>query len=151
MKNIERFNLLTAHIFGVLYASFPLARQLHEADVMKPVKALLGFGPEEETVPSKFFANTVMWLEETGYIYSRGSGQDRKIVLTPKAFEAMAAPLPKALRGKEVEASVPSVGEKLAEVATGAGKDIAKETWKQVSSQIVGQVIGHAAKVFSGP
>jgi len=33
----------------------------------------------------------------------------------------------------------------------GAGKDLVKETWRQVAPQIVGQVIGHAVKAFAGP
>ncbi len=150
MKNIERFNVLTAHIFGVLYASFPMARPLHEAEVMQAIKASLEFGPNEETLPGKFFVNTVMWLEETGYIHSRGSGQDRKIVLMPKALEALNATL-SALEGKKAKEDEKSVGERLSEVATEAGKDLAKETRKQVASQLVGQVIGHAMKAFSLP
>ncbi len=58
---------------------------------------------------SKFFVNTMMWLEETGYIKSRGAGQDRKIVLMPKAFEALNATL-SALEGKKAKTDEKSVG-----------------------------------------
>jgi hypothetical protein len=89
MKNIERFNLYTAHIFGMLYASFPVARMVHAQEVVNAIQDSLELAPGELEQQSKFFVNTMMWLEETGYIKSRGAGQDRKIVLMPKAFEAL--------------------------------------------------------------
>jgi hypothetical protein len=150
MKNIERFNLYTAHIFVMLYTSFPVARRVYFPEVFNAVKASLELEPKEEEEQSKFFANTMMWLEETGYIRSRGAGQDRKIVLTPRAFEAMAAPLPTSLRQKDEEKELLSVGEKLIDVAGGFGTELAKETRKQVASQLVGQVIGYAGRSFFG-
>jgi hypothetical protein len=150
MKNIERFNLYTAHIFGMLYASFPVARMVHAQEVVNAIQDSLELAPGELEQQSKFFVNTMMWLEETGYIKSRGAGQDRKIVLMPKAFEALNATL-SALEGKKAKTDEKSVGARLSEVATEAGKEMAKETWKQAASEMVGQVIGHAAKVFTSP
>jgi hypothetical protein len=66
----------------------------------------------------------------------------------PKAFEALNATL-SALEGKKAKTDEKSVGARLSEVATEAGKEMAKETWKQAASEMVGQVIGHAAKVFT--
>ena len=42
MKNIERFNLYTAHIFGMLYASFPVARMVHAQEVVNAIQELIG-------------------------------------------------------------------------------------------------------------
>lgn len=148
MKNIERFNLYTAHIFGVLYNEFPVPRMLHGREVVTAVRASLEMYTEEEAKQHKFVAYTLRWLQETGYIKAYGIDENRTFVLEPRAFEAMAAPLPKALRGAEV--AVLSVGEKLVDVAGGFGGELATETRKEIASQLVGQVIGHAMKAFAG-
>ena len=93
-------------------------------------------------------AYTLRWLQETGYIKAYGTDENRTFVLEPRAFEAMAAPLPRALSGADV--AVRSVGEKLVDVAGGFGGELATETRKEIASQLVGQVIGHAMKAFAG-
>jgi hypothetical protein len=62
----------------------------------------------------------------------------------------MAQPQPQSLRGKKGEPTQ-SVGDKLVDVAGGFGKELGKETRKQVATQLVGAVIGHAMKAFSSP
>ena len=48
MKNIERFNLYTAHIFGVLYNEFPVPRMLHGREVVTALRSSLEMSTEEE-------------------------------------------------------------------------------------------------------
>jgi hypothetical protein len=149
MKNIERFNVYTAHIFGVLYNEFPVPRMMHAREVVTAVRASLELSPDEEAKQNKFVNHTLRWLQETGYIKAYGTDENRTFVLEPRAFEAMAAPLPSALRGGDL--AVQSVGEKLVDVAGDLGREVGKETRKEVAAQLVGQVIGHAMKVFTGP
>jgi hypothetical protein len=122
MKNIERFNLYTAHIFGVLYNEFPVPRMMHGHEVVTAVRASLDLSPGEEAMQHKFVSYTLRWLLETGYIKAYGNDENRTYVLEPRAFEAMAQPLPMALRGKDAE--VQSVGEKLVDVAGGFGQKL---------------------------
>lgn len=155
MKNIERFNLYTAYLFGKLYEEFPVHREIEATEVVDalalPPQEKLAKNHDARSTEANFVAHTVMWLVDTGYVILRESGGNRKrYVLAPKAFEALNATL-SALEGKRAKVDEKSVGERLSEVVTEAGKDLAKETWKQVVSQMVGQVIGHAAKVFGNP
>ena len=155
MKNIERFNLYTAYLFGKLYEEFPVHREVEPADVV----ATLKFPPPEKLAPkhdaasteANFVAHTLRWLVDTGYLILKESGNNKKrYVLAPKALEALSATL-SALEGKKAKEDEKSVGEVLSEAAADAGKELAKETQKQVISQVVGQVIGHAMKAFSHP
>ena len=52
---------------------------------------------------------------------------------------------------KNIERFNAYVGAKLAEVASGTGKELAKEARKQLVTQMVGQVIGYAVKAFTSP
>jgi hypothetical protein len=149
MKNIERFNLYTAHIFGMLFGDFPVPRNIHARDVVTAVGVEADLAPEEQGKEHKFVSYTLRWLEDTGYIRAHGSDANRTFVLQPKAFEALNATL-SALEGKKAQTAEKSVGERLSEVATDAGKAVVEETWKKLASEIVGSVIGHAAKAFSG-
>jgi hypothetical protein len=152
MKNIERFNLYTAYIFGKLYEDFPVHREVQPAEVV----AVLKLPPPEKLAKNhdaagteaNFVAHTLRWLVETGYLILRETATRKRYVLAPKAFEALNATL-SALEGKKAKEHEKSVGERLSEVATEAGKDLAKETWTKLASEIVGGVIGHAAKAFS--
>jgi hypothetical protein len=152
MKNIERFNLYAAYIFGKLYEEFPVRRGIEPADVV----AILKLPPQEKleknhdavSTETNFVAHTLRWLVETHYLILYETASRKRYVLAPKAFEALNATL-SALEGKKAKEDEKSVGERLSEVATEAGKDLAKETWKKLASEIVGGVIGHAAKAFS--
>ena len=119
---------------------------VHGREVVTAGRASLNISPDEEAQQYKFVAYTLRWLQETGYIKAYGTDENRTFVLEPRAFEAMAAPLPKALRGADV--AVQSVGE-LVDVAGGFSGELAKEARKEIASQLVGQVIGHAMKVFT--
>jgi hypothetical protein len=154
MKNIERFNLCTAYLFGKLYEEFPVHCKVIPTDVVRALKLpppeKLAKNHDAEATEANLVAHTLLWLVETGYVIKRVRSATRtRYVLAPKALEALNAPL-NPLKGNKNAGDKKSIGERLAEVATEAGKDVAKETWKQSVTQLVGQVIGHAAKVFSG-
>ncbi|MGF1619475.1 MAG: hypothetical protein ACFCUR_02535 [Rhodomicrobiaceae bacterium] len=155
MKNIERFNLYTAYLFGKLYEEFPVHREIVPVDIVDTLKLpppeKLAKNHDARSTDANFVAHTVMWLVDTGYIILRSSGANRKrYVLAPKAFEALSATL-SALEGKKAEEDEKSVGERLSEIAADAGKEAAKEGWRKTISEMVGQVIGHAMKAFTSP
>jgi hypothetical protein len=152
MKNIERFNLYTAYIFGKLYEDFPVHREVQPAEVV----AVLKLPPPEKLAKNhdaagteaNFVAHTLRWLVETGYLILRETATGRDTYWLQRRSKLLNATL-SALEGKKAKEHEKSVGERLSEVATEAGKDLAKETWTKLASEIVGGVIGHAAKAFS--
>lgn len=148
MKNVERFNLYTAHIFGMLYEQFPVARRIDAAEVAKALN-LAPRPADEKPSEANFVAETVQWLTATGYLYEIQTALASRYVLAPKAFEALNAKL-SSLQGKDPKADEPTLGERLASGAVDAGTGLAKEAWKQVATEIVGQVIGYAMKAFTG-
>lgn len=130
-----------------------MPRMVHGAEVVAAVRASLDIKGQEEGRERTVVLYTLHWLEATGYIRSNDKKMEdanRTFVLEPRAFEAMAQPLPKSLRGKKDEAAR-SVGDKLVDVVGGFGKEMAKETRKEFAEQLVGQVIGHAMKTFMSP
>jgi hypothetical protein len=101
---------------------------------------------------NNFVAHTISWLVETGYLINMNDGSlaaQNKYVLSPKAFEAMNAALPKSLAGDKEESSK-TVGQKLTELAVNTGKQAGAEGRSQAIAQFVGQVIGWAMKAFNG-
>ena len=154
MKNIERFNLYTAYLLGKLYDEFPVARTVETKAVIDALKLPAQEKDEKHTPEAQehqFVSQTLMWLVDTEYLIKREAGSGvKRYVLSPKAFEALNATL-STLEGKSPKADEKSVGERLSEVAADAGKEMAKEGLRKVMSEMVGQVIGHAMKVLSGP
>lgn len=152
MKNIERFNLYTAHILATLYETFPVSKQLQAGEIVVAMKAVVPFANEKDQRDlNGFVGQTLLWLTETGYLLQRGGTSPFRYVLSPKAFEAMNAALPDALSKKEGKGGAKTVGEKLTEVAVDTAKETGTETKSQVIAQLVGQVIGWAMKTLSGP
>jgi hypothetical protein len=153
MKNIERFNLYTAYLFGTLYEQFPIARAIDESEVVRalklpPQEASEGIDPASEE--NKLVTQTLEWLVDTGYLIKRvNAASVERYVLAPKAFEALNAKV-SALEGNAAVPGEESVGQKLAAAATNASREAGKETLRQFAAQIVGLVIGHAAKAWTG-
>lgn len=153
IKNVERFNLYTAYLFGFFYDQFPIARGVDEGQVIAALGLPLqetskGIDPKSEE--HKLVSHTLHWLVENGYLIKRVDGASvERYVLTPKAFEALNAKV-SVLEGKKEDPAEESVGEKLAAAATDAGKEMGKETVRQFAAQIVGLVIGNAAKAWAG-
>ncbi len=153
MRNIERFNLYTAYLFAHFYESFPIARAIDPTQIVNGLKLppqVVSKG-EAASEENKLVTHTLQWLVDTGYLIMReGGAHVRRYVLAPKALEALNATV-SALEGRKAEPNEQSVGQKLADVATDFGNELVGETRKQVAAQLVGQVIGHAMKVITGP
>ncbi len=155
MKNIERFNLYTAYLFGKLYEEFPVHQEVNPVELVAaldlPPPEKLAKNHDAVSTEANLVAHTLMWLVDTGYVILRrrgAKGTRIRYVLAPKAFEALNVRL-SALGEKKGKEGGKSVGERLAELARDAGKEMAKETWKQAVSKMVGFVIGYAAQAFS--
>jgi hypothetical protein len=75
MKNIERFNLYTAYIFGRLYDEFPVARKIDVTEVVAALKLPTQPGVHADpTKENNFVAHTLAWLVDTGYLIMRKAG-----------------------------------------------------------------------------
>lgn len=123
-SNIERFNELTARILADLYQAFPVPRTLG-ADCYGPEPSANCQGKEDED--SEFFAATVHWLTDSGYL--RIGKNDHLVfwdtVLTPKGLEALCV-TPRSLQGEA------PLGERLSEALKSGSKSLLAETIKAV-------------------
>jgi hypothetical protein len=148
MQNIERFNLYTVHILSRLYAEFPVRKEIPAEEVVEALRSVIPFdGADGKRELTQFVQYTLIWLIDTDYLLASGE-IPRRLVLAPKAFEVLAAELPKSLRQKSDE-EAKSLGEKFTDVSKELGSTIASEAKKQIASQLVGQVIGNAMKAFT--
>ena len=149
-SNIERFNLYTAHIFGMLYKEFPVAREIVPAEVVKELSGIIEHKPEEtDKQRNGFVAHTLRWLSDTHYLMADGQGAKR-YVLAPRAFEALSATL-SALEGKRSVVDEKSVGQQLVDVSKDLGKEFGNKAKSEIAAQLVGTVIGHAMRVLTTP
>lgn len=126
-----------------------MARKLDPMDIVSAVKGNIELGSGEDLQgQNNFVAQTIAWLVDTRYLILRQGGTNKRYVLSPRAFEAMNAPLPNALVPKG-EPRTQSLGEKLAEVSSEMGREVGKEAKKQMAARLVGEVIGWAWKTAS--
>jgi hypothetical protein len=142
-SNIERFNQYAGHFLAKLYESFPQPCTLDCVEAVKGTELAEPINDkllqEATTDPEvRFCSDALKWLLSTGYF----TGDQRlhcvqvaRAVLTPKGFEALNA-VPDALR-----ASAP-LGERLSHLAA----EGSKEATKAAIGEVVGQVIGVAAR-----
>jgi len=142
MKNIDRFNLYTAHIFAKLYEDFPIARVIDEPDIVRAV-ALQKEQGESETDQNNLVRHSINWLEKTGYLRLMQDNPDapKRYTLSPKAFEALAANTPDELRETSTS-ETHTAGEALMNWVKQAGSDIATEARTQFATQFVAFIIG---------
>ena len=97
--NIDRFNAYAARAFAKLYRSFPEATRLDAREIVYddpfPEGVHINELQEATTDPEiRFCAACLGWLHSTGYLTGTQNTHCVMIsqaVLTPKAFEAMAA------------------------------------------------------------
>ena len=156
LANVEVFNLVAAAVLARLYESFPIPRMLSghliavellgEEKFFHPegLRDVAGFGSKtDEGSRYEQIANRgIEWLEATGFmVRAQGASAHVHHVLTPKGFEALAA-IPSSVAGKERK----SLGQQLTKAARTAGD----RTSSAIISDIVGQVIGAAARSFMG-
>jgi hypothetical protein len=142
-SNIERFNRYAGHFLAKLYEAFP------QACTLDSVEAVKGTGLGESvsqndlqhatTDPEvRFCCDALSWLHTTGYFTGDARlhyVQVARAVLTPKGFEALNAT---PLQSKE------PLGKRLAHLV-GEGS---KEAGRAAIGEVVGQVIGVAARSF---
>lgn len=146
MKNIENFNFCTAHILTTLYGEFPVRYKLDPSAIVSALNGAIVDDEVRKINATTFVMNTIMWLVDTGYLikHEGSSAATNRYVLSPKAFEALSAPLPEALGGEKGNPSQKTVGEKLSELAVNTGKDVGKEAKAQSIRQAIGWIIGLA-------
>jgi hypothetical protein len=141
--NIERFNQYAGYFLAKLYESFPQPCTLDCVEAVSgkglPEPVTTELLQEATTDPEiRFCCDALKWLRTTGYFTGDErlhSVQVARAVLTPKGFEALNA-VPDALQGKA------PLGEQLASLAA----EGSKEATKAAISEVVGQVIGVAAR-----
>ena len=123
-SNIERFNELTARILADLYQAFPVPHKIHATDYGPEPSADCNGKPDADTL---FFAATVRWLIESGYIRCADDGGFvfLRAVLTPKGLEALCV-TPRSLQGEA------PLGERLSEALKSGSKSLLAETIKAV-------------------
>ncbi|CAN2975974.1 DUF2513 domain-containing protein [Pseudomonas sp. PM2] len=120
-SNIKRFDELTGQLFGVLYESFPLPRNLEFEHF-----------PAED---KKFFVASVDWLSRAGYLsfmFLYPNQGYTEVVLTSKGLEVLKA-LPESLK------SGPSLGDQLV--------DASKTGAKSLLGDIAGQALSIGVKI----
>jgi hypothetical protein len=149
MQNIEHFNLYSAHIFNLLLDSFPMQKALEPKDIAEAMKDEVPVDPHKPGDASNFVGHTLVWLSENGFIDRRGEVSPFRYVLTPKSLERLNA-VPSALLAKKADTGDKSLGEALKSTTADLAKEVGKETRKQIITQMVGEVIGHAGRAFMG-
>lgn len=97
--NIERFNIITAKTFAMLYQSFPVPRDLlmgpdfdipHLMEIPHDFKN--NYVSEKEDI--LFVQSTIYWLHDAGYIEAKSYTYPfgfRDVVLTAKGLETLKA------------------------------------------------------------
>ena len=118
LKNIEMFDLYVGKIFVELYENFPMRVVISPCD-------MTGLKLDEDTlVHPKYcyiFENTVVWLQESGYIkYQTGDIHGfYDVVLTAKGLELLKA-VPDSVQTKS------GMGDKLSAIAKKGGDEALK-------------------------
>ncbi|MEQ1707454.1 MAG: hypothetical protein ABL864_03895 [Terricaulis sp.] len=149
-SNIDKFNRYAGFFLDKLYSNFPIPTLLdsHEAAYGTPLD---GSGPDGSISLGdlqqascdgeiSFCSHALSWLHSTGYFSGAArmhNIQFKEAVLTPRGFEALNA-TPAALESRG------TLGKQLG-TALSAGS---KEAGHAVISQIVGQIVGTAARGF---
>lgn len=149
MKNIEQFNLYTAHIFSVLLEAFPMQKVMEAKEIAEAMKEVIPFSVWETSHAYSFVGYTVLWLADYDFIGRRGDVSPFRYVLTPKSLERLNA-VPTALLAKEAETGDKNLGEVLKNTTDELAKEAGKEAKKQIVARVVGEILGHAGRAFMG-
>lgn len=119
-SNIDLFDQLTGLIFSKLYQHFPLSLTIDSTD-------FIDMFDEEQIRPGEFFAETVEWLVESGYVVTRKDSDHpytfEKCTLTAKALEVLKA-TPKSVGGESLGGRIAAAAQ---EGATSKLKELAGE------------------------
>src|SRR3990167_2175961 len=121
-SNIERFDEIAGEVFAKLYSYFPVPCLLKAGDyVATPSVANEHLGCDVPSEEAEFFFACIRWLESAGYITTKAENElyVADVLLTSKGLEVLRA-VPASLQGKA------SIGERLNEVATKGGKELAR-------------------------
>ncbi len=140
MQNIDRFNILTAHILAQLYERFP---ETHDLDIAA-IASKMGVGLQGAFVSevggrrryaqaveaeNAWFTTYVLaslaWLRDEGFIKASSSDALRGVILTSRGFSVLAS---------QPDVLKTPLGQQL----VGAAKDGASS----ILSDLVGQTIG---------
>lgn len=114
-ENIKEFNQIAGLIFAQLYTTFPVAIDI---DLQAIANAIGVEGDLNRTLPSgrtaaQQIANTVVWLNDSGYTYARGGSPSQRVTLAEKGLAALNA-VPAGLSA--------TIGSSLVQAASGTGQ-----------------------------
>jgi hypothetical protein len=141
LSNIELFDEFAGKIFGQLYESFPVPKELISEEFVPNTYGKDGdAGVTLFFRKQKVFFSTIAWLQSAGYTSSpdERSGFTKDVVLTAKGLEVLKA-IPDSLK------SGPTIGEQLAEATKEEGKEQVKLLVKEALSlgvKLIGPIIG---------
>lgn len=147
--NVELFNTLVGLVFDQLYRSFPIPARL-DTDMIAKGMDVVGYATSDTIMPGQtivsdwgmlsqtsfwhIYKGSLDWLEAESFIREV---EHEEWVLTASALSA--------LNSRPASLSAP-IGKRLADVATQAGT----EAGRAAISELVGQLIGSAARGFLG-
>lgn len=143
MANVERFNLVTGLVFGKLYESFPIPRNITLQEIYD---GLPDAGDDEGYANDllRIIPATMVWLHDNGYFIAQSlqkiDGEAIEAVLTPKGFEVLNA-VPNQLKPKE------TVGDAIINLA----KETAKSGFKSAMAELGKTAVIAGAKYFVLP
>ncbi|WP_085703913.1 hypothetical protein [Pseudomonas sp. B15(2017)] len=102
--NIDLFDQITGLIFSKLYQKFPVAIDISSMDFIESF-------PDHIDRPGEFFADTVEWLIESGYVVARTKSSYaytfEDCTLTAKTLEVLKA-IPKSVGGESLGGQIAS-------------------------------------------
>ena len=133
VSNRDAGNAWTAYILGYLYEEWPARADLNYLDISKATDIDAGYYGED------IFTDLLLWLRQEGFIaFQEGyDGGASCVSLTSKGMASL---------GEDVGCSKGPLGKRLKQVFSEAGG----ETRRAAISELVGIVIGAAAKAYSG-
>lgn len=139
VTNIERFDELTGRVLAALYAAFPLPVVLLPVKFVTVAERMDDFlGGAVASEETEFFAATVRWLAEAGYLRYQVCDPElvqgfTGAVLTAKGLELLKA-IPDSLGG--------SFGERLGEAVASEGREGLRALVSQVLGTGVSLLLG---------
>jgi hypothetical protein len=139
--NVKEFNEITAVIFSMLYRSFPVARDLDQAEIA----AVLGVAPLANLPSGRsfhyVFIGTLGLLLHENFVHRYGNLHHERCVLSTKAMIAMNVTPPQLTQ---------SFAEELSEATGNGSSDASKRKMAELMGNFFGSFDGSIWKSMGG-